>query len=63
MSLCDKLLYSLFVLAAVTLAALNYCVMDWLWGTATVAVVLAWAYLLHRRCRRTQQEPSHESDR
>lgn len=52
MNLLDKLLYALFVLAAVALAALNFCAVDWAWGLVTVAVVLAWAYLLHRRCQK-----------
>lgn len=50
MKLSDKVLYALFILAAVTLAAFGLCAFDWLWAGATVAVVLAWAWLLHRRC-------------
>ena len=56
MNLCDKLLYALFILAAVTLASLHFCALDWVWGAATVIVVLAWAYLLCRRCRRNRQD-------
>ncbi len=56
MSSLDKMLYALFILAAVALAALNFCAADWLWGVVTVAVILAWAYLLHRRCHKAAAE-------
>ena len=56
MSLLDKMLYALFILAAVALAALSFCAADWLWGVVTVVVVLAWACLLHRRCRKAAAE-------
>lgn len=58
MKLSDKLLYSLFILAAVTLAALNFCLMDWVWGIATVAVVLFWMWMLWRRCQKSQEQDS-----
>lgn len=50
MKLSDKMLYALFILGAVALAAFGLCVWDWLWAGATVAVVLFWAWVLRRRC-------------
>lgn len=52
MKLSDKMLYALFVLGAVSLAAFGLCSLDWLWACATVVVVLFWAWMLHRRCTR-----------
>lgn len=48
----DVLLYALFLWAAVILAALGFCAVDWLWGIATAAVVLGCAYVLRRRCKK-----------
>lgn len=50
--LSDKLLYALFILGAVCLAAFGLCALDWLWACATVLVVLFWAWVLHARCTR-----------
>ena len=50
--LSDKLLYALFVLAAVALGTLRFCSADWLWAITTVAVVLACAFLLRHRCQK-----------
>lgn len=50
MKLSDKMLYALFILGAVALAAFGLCALDWLWACATVLVVLFWAWMLRRRC-------------
>lgn len=50
MKLSDKMLYALFILGAVALAAFGLCAWDWLWAGATVAVVLFWAWVLRQRC-------------
>ena len=50
--LSDKLLYALFVLAAVALDTLSFCSSDWLWAITTVAVVLVCAFLLRHRCQK-----------
>lgn len=50
--LSDKLLYALFVLAAVALGTLSFCSSDWLWAITTVAVVLVCAFLLRHRCQK-----------
>ncbi|WP_302963382.1 hypothetical protein [uncultured Adlercreutzia sp.] len=56
MKLSDKLLYALFILAAAALASLSFCAADWAWGVITIAVVLAWAWMLHSRCTRGRQK-------
>lgn len=56
----DKLLYTLFVLAAVALGTLSFCSSDWLWAITTVAVVLVCAFLLRHRCRKGVPDASEK---
>lgn len=52
MKLADKMLYALAILAAVALATVGFCLFDWVWAAATVAVIALWAWLLWRKCRK-----------
>ena len=38
------------------LASLGFYAADWAWGVITIAVVLAWAWMLHGRCTRGRQK-------
>ena len=40
---------TLLLILPIALAALRICPLDWLWASATILVVGAWAFVIHRR--------------
>ena len=45
----DHLVFGVVALVAIALAALRICPVDWLWASATILVVGAWAFVIHHR--------------
>ena len=47
----DRLFYAFVIVGAVLLAVFGFCLADWLFAIATVAVALLWAWILYCRSR------------